>query len=64
MINNDKLQLQEHTDQINVSCKNCDMKISLSKTEVMTVSKRSPKLDININGIQLMQTSEPGQLIH
>ena len=34
------------------------MKISTSKTEVMTVSKRPDKLDININGTHLKQTNE------
>ena len=34
------------------------MKISTSKTEVMTVSKRPDKLDININRTQLKQTNE------
>ena len=34
------------------------MKISISKTEVVAVSKRPDKLDININGAQLKQTNE------
>ena len=34
------------------------MKISTSKTKVMTVSKRPDKLDININGTQLKHTNE------
>ena len=58
MMNNDKAQLQEHTDQLNASCEKYDMKISISKTEVMTVSRRPDKLDININGSQLKQASE------
>ena len=58
MMNNDKTQLQEHTDQLNESCETYSMKISTSKTEVMTVSKRPDKLDININGTQLKQTNE------
>ena len=58
MMNNDKTQLQEHIDQLNESCKTYSMKISTSKTEVMTVSKRPDKLDININGTQLKQTNE------
>ena len=34
------------------------MEISTSKTEVMTVSKRPDKLDININGTQVKHTNE------
>ena len=45
MMNNDKTQLQEHIDQLNESCEIYSMKISTSKTEVMTVSKRLDKLD-------------------
>ena len=58
MMNNDKTQLQEHIDQLNESCETYSMKISTSKTEVMTVSRRPDKLDININGTQLKQTNE------
>ena len=61
MMNNDKTQLQEHIDQLNESCETYGMKISTSKTEVMTVSKRpkqKQKLDININGTQLKQNNE------
>ena len=58
MMNSDKTQLQEHIDQLNESCETYSMKISTSKTEVMTVSKRPDKLDININGTQLKQTNE------
>ena len=50
MMNNDKTQLREHTDQLNESCETYGMKISTSKTWVMTVSKRPDRLDINING--------------
>ena len=57
-MNNDNTQLQEHTDQLNESCETYGMKISISNTEVMTVSKRPDKLDININGTQLKQTNE------
>ena len=58
MINADEEQLQEHQDQLDTSCKNYDMKISASKTEVMTVSRRPEKLGISINGIQLKQAAE------
>ena len=58
MMYNDEKQLQDHTDRLNASCENYDMKISVSKTEVMTVSRRPEKLDININGTQLKQADE------
>ena len=58
MMNNDKTQLQEHIDQLNESCETYSMKISTSKTEVMTVSRRPDKLGININGTRLKQTNE------
>ena len=58
MINADEEQLQEHQDQLNTSCKNYDMNISASKTEVMTVSRRPEKLGISINGTQLKQAAE------
>ena len=45
-------------DQLNESCEIYSMKISTSKTEVMTISKRPDKLDININGTQLKQSNE------
>ena len=58
MMNNDKAELQEHTNLLNASCEKYDMKISIGKTEVMTVSRRPYKLDININRCQLNQASE------
>ena len=58
MMHNDKAQLQEHVDQLNESYETYSMKISTSKTEVMTVSKRPDKLDININGTQFKHTNE------
>lgn len=58
MINNDKVQLQEHTEQLNACCENFDMRISISKTEVMTVSRKPEDFNIKINGTQLKQTSE------
>ena len=58
MMNNDKTQLQEHIDQLHESWETYSMKISTSKTEVMNVSKRLDKLDININGTQLKQINE------
>ena len=42
-------ELQEHTDKLNERWETYGTKISTSKTEVMTVSKRPDKLEININ---------------
>ena len=58
MGDNDKIQLQEHTDQINERCETYGMEMSTSKTEAMTVSKRPDKMDINSNGTQLKQNNE------
>ena len=58
LMNQNKAALQEHTDQLNTSCEKYDMKISINKTEVMSVSRNPGKLDININGTQLKQTKE------
>ena len=51
------MQLQEHTDQLNERCETYGMKINTNKTEVITVSKRPDKLDMNINGTQLKHTN-------
>jgi len=58
LMNQNKAALQDHTDQLNTSCERYDMKISITKTEVMSVSRNPGKLDININGTQLKQTKE------
>ena len=57
-MNYDKTQLQKHTNKLNKSYENYAMKISTSKTEVMSVGRISDKLDIRIKGQQLHQTSE------
>ena len=46
IMNDNKAKLQEHTDQLNTCCETYGMKISVSKTEAMTVSRtqRSSKL--------------------
>ena len=58
MINSDKTKLQEHTEHLNESCQAYDMKISVNKTEVMSVSRRPTKLDVTINQTQLKQVRE------
>ncbi|XP_076059484.1 uncharacterized protein LOC143036121 [Oratosquilla oratoria] len=51
-------QLQEHTDSLNTQCKKLDMKISISKTETMKVSRTPSNLKISIDGTPLKQVSE------
>ena len=58
VINNDATKLQQHIDKINDSCKTHDMKISISKTEVMTISRRPETPDVSINGSGLKKTHE------
>ncbi len=58
IIYNNKSQLQEHIDQLNASCEKYDMKISISKTGVMIVSRNPDKLDINICRTPLKQVRE------
>ncbi len=53
-----KAEIQNHTDQLNRSCINHSMRISMSKTKVMTVGRSPGKLDISIDGTQLKQTAE------
>ena len=40
LINEDKTEQQEHTTNLNAACERYDMKISISKTEAMKVSRR------------------------
>ena len=49
-------ELQEHTNSLNTQCENFDMKISISKTETMKVSRTPGRL--NINGTTLKQVGE------
>ena len=51
----DEGQLQEHTPNLNAACENYGMKISLSKTETMKVSREPGDLNININNTGLKQ---------
>ncbi|XP_076065021.1 uncharacterized protein LOC143039055 [Oratosquilla oratoria] len=51
-------QLQEHTDSLSTQCKKLDMKISISKTEMMKVRRTPSNLKISINGTPLKQVSE------
>ena len=50
--------LQEHTDSLNIQCREHNMKISISKTETMKVSRTPGNLSISINGTPLKQVSE------
>lgn len=58
IIYNNKSQLQEHIDQLNASCEKYDMKITVSKTEIMSVSRNPDKLDINMCRTPLKQVRE------
>lgn len=58
LANKDKAQLQKHTDSRNNTCKKYYMKISIWKTEVMSVGRSLDKLEIKIGGSRLQQTTE------
>ena len=49
-------KLQKRTNSLNTTCEEYDMKISISQTETMKVSRTPSKL--NINGTQLQQVTE------
>ena len=53
-----KAEIQNHTDQLNRSCINHSMRISVSKSKVMTVGSSPRKLDISIDGTHLKHTAE------
>jgi hypothetical protein len=59
LIHPDVTNLQNHTSRLNSACEKYDMKISISKTESMAVS-RSQNVDckIDINNTQLQQVKE------
>ena len=50
--------IQEHTSSSNSTCEECDMQISINKTETMKVSRTSGTLNININNTNLKQVKE------
>jgi len=50
--------IKEHTDKLNKSCENSNMKISIAKTEAMNISRRHKTINISINGQQLKQVEE------
>ena len=54
--NEDEKKLQKHTNSLNTICEEYDMKISISETVAMKVS-RTP-IKFNINGTQLQQVNE------
>ena len=51
-------ELKEHTDSLNTQSENFGMKISISKTETMKVSRTPGRLNINIDGTTLKQVGE------
>ncbi|KAI8516720.1 hypothetical protein Bbelb_053010 [Branchiostoma belcheri] len=58
LLNESKAQLQHHTDNLNRACRSHDMKISIGKTEAMSVGRCPEKLEITVNGQPLKQTTE------
>ncbi|KAI0231143.1 Serine/threonine-protein phosphatase 4 catalytic subunit [Lamellibrachia satsuma] len=56
LANEDEKKLQKHTNSLNTTCNEYDMKISISQTETMEVD-RTPS-NLNINGTQLQQVTE------
>ena len=51
-------ELQEHTNRLNTQCENFCMKISISKTEKMTVSRTPARLYIKFDRTTLKQVGE------
>ena len=51
-------ELQEHTNRLNTQCENFCMKISISKTEKMTVSRTPARLNIKFDRTTLKQVGE------
>ena len=52
----DEKKLQKHTNSLNTTCDEYDVKISISQTETMKMSRTHSKL--NVNGTQLQQVIE------
>ena len=50
LINVDEWQLQKHVSSLNRVCKEHDMWISISETNVMSVSRKQRSDSINISG--------------
>ena len=58
-------ELQQHTNSLNSQCENFGMKINISKTETMKISRTPDRLNINIDGTALKQAGElkyPGSI--
>ena len=53
-----KERLKEHTSSLNSTCEEYDMKISVTKTETMNVSRTPGTLNIKINDTNLKQVKE------
>ena len=58
LIHPDAGRLQQHTNRLNQSCKNHNMRISIPKTEVMKISKTPSPLEITIDNNELKQVQE------
>ena len=58
IINENEEQLQHHTNRLDEECTRNQMKISITKTEVMKVSKNPEPLNISINDTLLKQVTE------
>ena len=58
LINEDEDELQRHANSLNTECQNHNMKISISKTEAMHISKTSKDIKIKINNEEIKQTNE------
>ena len=58
LINLSFLDFVDGAEHLNESCQAYDMKISVNKTEVMSVSRRPTKLDVTSNQTQLKQVRE------
>ena len=58
ILSSDKEELQHHTDQLNRCCEEYGMRISVGKTEVMTVGRTQEQLDIKVSGTQLKQATD------
>ncbi|XP_078682180.1 uncharacterized protein LOC144916731 [Branchiostoma floridae x Branchiostoma belcheri] len=58
IVNGSEDKLQQHTDSLNTEGENHGMKVSIEKTEVMTVGRTPKKLEISINGQLLKQSPD------
>ena len=57
LANEDEKKLQKHTNSLNTTCDGYDMKISISQTKAVKVSRTHSKLTINISQTKAMKVS-------